>query len=74
MKVALFSMALPGSQLVIPVSGRVPEFNVVAACKATVATDRAMGLDLPQSSDDCICDEKAPRQQLGTVAIAPSRS
>ena len=67
MKIALFSMALLGSQLVISVSDRVPELNVEATCKATVATDKAMGLDLPQSFDDCMRDERSAQQQLGTI-------
>jgi len=72
MKIALFSMALLGSQVVISVSDRVPELNVEATCKATVATDKAMGLDLPQSFDDCMRDENAARQQLGTVWLSNS--
>ena len=70
MKIALLSMAMLGSQLAIPVSDRVPQLNVEATCKATVATDKAMGLDLPQSLDDCMRDENAAQQQLNTSWLA----
>ncbi|HLG82022.1 MAG TPA: hypothetical protein VKY22_13465 [Bradyrhizobium sp.] len=70
MKGAVFSMALLGGQLVIPVGDRVPELNVEATCKATVATDKAMGLALPQSFDDCMRDENAARQQLTTIWLS----
>ncbi len=46
--------------------------NVEATCKATVATDKAMGLDLAQSYDDCMRDENAAQQQLASVWPANS--
>jgi hypothetical protein len=57
MKIALLSLAVMVGQTTIPVSDRVPQFNVEALCKASVAADKAMGLDLPQSYDDCMRDE-----------------
>ena len=72
MKIALLLMAMIGSQLVIPVSDRVPQLNVEATCKATVATDKAMGLDLAQSFDDCMRDENAAQQQLSTIWLSNS--
>jgi len=72
MKVALLSMALLSSQLAIPVSDRVPQLNVEATCKATVATDKAMGLDLAQSFDDCMRDENTAQQQLAAVWLSNS--
>jgi hypothetical protein len=72
MKITLQSMAMIGSQLVIPVSDRVPKLNVEATCKATVATDKAMGLDLAQSFDDCMRDENTAQQQLGTIWLSNS--
>jgi hypothetical protein len=72
MKIVLLSMAMIGSQLVTPVSDRVPRLNVEATCKATVATDKAMGLDLAQSFDDCMRDEDAAQQQLGTIWLSNS--
>jgi hypothetical protein len=70
MKVVLLSMALIGSQLVTPVSDRIPKLDVEATCKATVATDKAMGLDLAQSYDDCMRDENAAQKQLAPVWLS----
>lgn len=72
MKIALLSIAMLGSQLVTPVSDRVPNLNVEATCKASVAADKAMGLVLAQSYDDCMRDENAAQQQLATVWLANS--
>jgi hypothetical protein len=63
----LFSLALLASPTVIPASDRVPELKVEALCKATSETDKAMGLALAQSFTDCMRDEAAAQQQLGTV-------
>ena len=49
-----------------------PQLNVEATCKATVATDKAMGLDLAQSFDDCMRDENAAQQQLSTIWLSNS--
>jgi hypothetical protein len=70
MKFALLSIALIGNPLAIPVSDRIPKLDVEATCKATVATDKAMKLDLPQSFDDCMRDENAAQQQLTTVWLS----
>ena len=72
MKIALLSAAFLGSQLVMPVSDRVPELNVEAQCKATSATDKAMGLALAQSFADCMRDETTAQKQLNTVWAASS--
>lgn len=72
MKIALLSMAMIGGQLVIPVSDRVPKLNVEATCKATVATDKAMGLALPQTYEDCMRDENAAQQELTSVWLSNS--
>ncbi|MBR0970910.1 MULTISPECIES: hypothetical protein [Bradyrhizobium] len=72
MKIALPSMAMLGSQLVIPIGDRVPQLDVEATCKATVATGKAMGLKLSQSFDDCLRDESAAQQQLGTIWFSNS--
>jgi len=63
----LFSFALLASPMVIPVSDRVPDLKVEALCKSTSETDKAMGLVLAQSYSDCMRDETAAQQQLGTV-------
>ena len=67
MKILLLTLAMIGGQTTIPVSERVPQLNVEATCKATVATDKAMGLDLAQSYDDCMRDENSALQQLHSV-------
>jgi hypothetical protein len=67
MKLALMSVELLRSQLVIPVSDRVPQLNVEVTCKATEATDKAMGLAEAQSFTDCMRDESTAQQQLNSI-------
>ncbi|WGD50583.1 hypothetical protein QA641_34095 [Bradyrhizobium sp. CB1650] len=67
MKAILFAFGLLASPSLIPVSDRVPELKVEALCESTSETDKAMGLALAQSFADCMRDETAARQQLGTV-------
>jgi hypothetical protein len=70
MNVTVLSIALAsqlGSSLVIPVGDRVPVINVERTCKESAATDKAMNLDLPQSVENCMRDENAAQQQLGTI-------
>jgi len=66
MKAALLSLALLGNQTVL-VSDRVPQLNVEASCKETTATDKSMGLALPQSFESCMNDETAAQKQLVTL-------
>jgi hypothetical protein len=56
-----------GAQLTMLVSDQVPKLNVEATCKGSVAADKAMGLDLPQSYDKCMSDESTAQQQLGPI-------
>jgi hypothetical protein len=70
MKIALLSLGMLSGQLAIPVSDRVPQLNVEATCKASVATDKEMGLALPQSYDDCMRDENSALQQLTTIWLS----
>ncbi|MDE5446440.1 hypothetical protein GWG65_34790 [Bradyrhizobium sp. CSA207] len=72
MKIALLSLAMMVGQPTISVSDRVPHFDVEALCKATVATDKAMGLALPESYDNCMRDENTALQQLKTVWLQNS--
>jgi hypothetical protein len=70
MNAALLSIALAsqiGNPLVIPVADVVPVINVEKTCKETAATDKAMGLDLPQSVQKCMSDENAAREQLAAI-------
>ena len=77
MNVALLSILLAsqlGSPTVIPVGNVVPVIDVERTCKETAATDKAMGLDLPQSVEKCMSDENAARQQLATIWMNYSSS
>ncbi|WP_229172162.1 hypothetical protein [Bradyrhizobium altum] len=63
---AILGIAL-GGQLAMLVSDQVPKLNVEAACRGSVAADKAMGLDLPQSFEKCMSDENSAQQQLGPI-------
>jgi hypothetical protein len=67
MEATLLALALLGSPAVIPVSDRVPQFNVEALCQQTTAVDKTMGLAEPQSLANCMRDEKDAQQQLVTL-------
>jgi hypothetical protein len=66
MKIALLSMALLGGQVLLA-SDKVPELRAQALCQSTTATDKAMGLALAQSFEDCMRDENAAQAQLTTL-------
>ncbi|QOG21113.1 MULTISPECIES: hypothetical protein [Bradyrhizobium] len=70
MKVALLSAALLAGQPVTPVSDRVPHLNVEVLCKATVADDKANGVVLGQSLQECMSDETDAQQQLSALWTA----
>ncbi|TPQ41295.1 hypothetical protein C2U70_03010 [Bradyrhizobium guangdongense] len=72
MKIVLLTIAMLGGQLVTPISDRVPKLNVEATCKASVAADKAMGLVLAQSYEDCMRDENAAQQQILPIWTANS--
>jgi hypothetical protein len=63
---AILGFAL-GGQLVLFVSDQVPKLNVEATCRGSVAADKAMGLDLPQSFEKCMSDENSAQHQLGPI-------
>jgi hypothetical protein len=63
-----------GNPAVIAVGDLVPFINVDDTCKAKAATDKAMGLDLPQSVENCLRDENAARVQLATIWSSYSAS
>ena len=63
---AILGIAI-GTQLLTPVSDQVPKLDVETTCKFTVQTDKSMGLDLPQSFQKCMDDEKSAEQQLGPI-------
>jgi hypothetical protein len=60
-------LAFTSIQTTVPVSERLPNFNIEGLCKATAADDAAMGLDLAQPVENCMRDETAAKQQLATI-------
>jgi hypothetical protein len=54
---AILGIALGTQLMLTPVSDQVPKLDVAATCKATVQTDKSMGLDLPQTYEKCMADE-----------------
>jgi len=74
MRIALLTLAMLGSQSTIQAGDHIPQLNVEATCKGSVATDKAMNLALPQSYDDCMRDENDARQQLNTIWLTNSDS
>jgi hypothetical protein len=67
MKIVLFSLAVLGSQPIVPVSDHVPRLDVEATCKASSDEDITAGLSKPQSLANCMRDETSAQQQLGTL-------
>lgn len=67
MKVAVLSLALVGAHITTPVSGRMPELNVDALCKARSADAKLMKFTEAQNVADCIRDEKDAKQQLDGI-------
>jgi hypothetical protein len=59
------SIALLGAQLFLPVSDRVPTFNVEPSCKGAAAASAKM-VDA-QSVSACMAEENQARQQLGPI-------
>jgi hypothetical protein len=57
MNATLFTLALLGSEPVIPVSDRVPDLNFEALCKDTTVV----------SAESCRRDETAAQQQLNSI-------
>ena len=63
----LLSVALLGSELPTPVSDRAPKLNPERLCRARSIEDKLMQLPESQSVEDCLRDETAARQRLGTI-------
>jgi len=66
MKAALLALSLLGEPA-MPVSDRVPVFNVEAMCRDVSADDKASGLALAQDAGECTRDETLARQQLSST-------
>jgi hypothetical protein len=60
-------LALSGVRMTIPVSERLPNFNIEGLCKTTAADDAAMSLALPQPVENCMRDETTAKLQLATI-------
>jgi hypothetical protein len=63
MKLFLLSLAL-GAPLAMPVSDKVPTWNVDASCKGAVAANKASNLADSQTVDACMKDEADARDEL----------
>lgn len=61
------SHRLLGVQEIIPVSERLPDFNIEGLCKATAADDAAGGLVLAQPVDNCMRDETTAKRELAAI-------
>jgi hypothetical protein len=61
------SHRLLGVQAIIPVSERLPDFNIEGLCKATAADDAAGGLVLAQPVDNCMRDETTAKRELAAI-------
>ena len=59
--------AITGVRTTIPISDRLPNFNIEGLCKATARDDAAMGLTLAQPVENCMRDETAAKQRLATI-------
>jgi hypothetical protein len=57
-----------------PAFGGVPELNVKAICKARSADAKMLQSPPDQSTADCMRDEEAAKQQLGTLWTSTSVS
>ncbi|MBR0785294.1 hypothetical protein [Bradyrhizobium iriomotense] len=66
MKAAFLALSLLG-QPAIPISDRVPIFNVEALCRDVSADDKASGLALAQDASECVRDETIAQQQLSST-------
>ena len=61
-------LAPPRIQTTIPVSDRLPDFNIEGLCKATARDDAAMGLALAQPVDNCMRGYAASARRSGPTA------
>jgi len=74
MKRASVSFAVLLPLFTSPAFGGVPELSVKAVCKAREADAKALRSPPDQSTADCVRDEEAARQQLGTLWTSTSVS
>ena len=74
MKRALVLFALLPALFTPPAFGGAPELNVKAVCKARSADAKMVQSPPDQSTADCVRDEEAAKQQLGTLWASTSVS
>jgi hypothetical protein len=74
MKRALVLVAALLPLITPPAFGLVPELNVNAVCKARSADAKMMQSPPDQKLADCVRDEEAAKQQLGTLWTSTSVS
>jgi hypothetical protein len=69
---AVLLFAVSQSLFTPPAFGWVPELNVTAVCKARSADAQMSQSPLDQSTAECVRDEEAAKQQLGTLWTSTS--
>jgi hypothetical protein len=74
MKRALVLFAVLQPLFTPPAFGGVPELNIKAVCKARSADAEMMQSPPDESTADCVRDEEAAKQQLGTLWTSTSVS
>jgi hypothetical protein len=74
MKRALVLFAVLQPLFTPPAFGGVPELNIKAICKARAADAEIMQSPPDESTADCVRDEEAAKQQLGTLWTSTSVS
>ena len=74
MKRALVLLAVLPGLLMPPASAGEPKLNVKAICKARSADAKMLQSPPDQSTADCMRDEEAAKQQLGTLWTSTSVS
>jgi hypothetical protein len=74
MKTSLLILAMLGAELTTAAAESVPRIDIESLCRVRSAEDRMMKLPEAQSVADCIQDEKASRDKLGTIWPAAAGS
>ena len=74
MKRALVLFAVLQPLFTPPAFGGAPELNIKAICKARSADAKMLQSPPDQSTADCVLDEEAAKQELGTLWTSTSVS
>jgi hypothetical protein len=71
---ALFAFAVLLNLVAPPAFGREPKLNIEAICKSREADARILRSSPAQNREDCMHDEEAAKQQLGSLWASSSAS